>query len=98
MEALSLSVAWRFTTLIAAILLPVSLTSCGKKGPEDEKKTAQKSEDDFLDKDAKPDERKYLPRGKAVLHCHRQPEICGRLYAAFQLRQGTDVFQPVYAF
>ena len=60
MEALSLSNAWRVTTLIAAILLPVLLTSCGKKGPGGEKNTAQKSEDDFLDKDAKPDERKYL--------------------------------------
>jgi hypothetical protein len=43
-----------------AILLPVLLTSCGKKSQEGEKKTVQKSEDDFLDKDAKPDERKYL--------------------------------------
>jgi len=64
MEALSLSVAWRVTTLIAAILLPVLVTSCGKKGPGGEKKTAQKSEDDFLDKDAKPDERKYLVAAK----------------------------------
>jgi predicted small lipoprotein YifL len=58
METLSVSVAWRVATLIAAILLPVSLTSCGKKGPEGKKKTSQKSEDDFLDKDAKPDESK----------------------------------------
>src|SRR5947207_14231627 len=60
MEALSVSVAWRVTTLIAAILL----TSCGKKAPEGEKKTAAKSEDDLLDKDAKPDERKYLVASK----------------------------------
>src|SRR6266487_4559817 len=60
MEALSVSVAWRVTTLIAAILL----TSCGKKAPGGEKNTAQKSEDDFLDKDAKPDERKYLVAAK----------------------------------
>src|SRR5947207_11129506 len=60
MEALSVSVAWRVTTLIAAILL----TSCGKKAPEGKKNTAQKSEDDFLDKDAKPDERKYLVAAK----------------------------------
>src|SRR5438093_6754720 len=64
MEALSVSVGCRVTTLIAAILLPVSVTSCGKKGPDGEKKTAQKSEDDFLDKDAKPDERKYLLAAK----------------------------------
>jgi hypothetical protein len=64
METLSLSVAWRITTLIAAILLPVLVTSCGKKGPAGEKNTAQKSENDFLDKDAKPDERKYLLAAK----------------------------------
>jgi hypothetical protein len=64
MEALSVSVAWRVATLIAAILLPVLLTSCGKKGAGGEKNTAQKSEDDFLDKDAKPDERKYLVAAK----------------------------------
>jgi predicted small lipoprotein YifL len=64
MEALSVSVACRVTTLIAATLLPVLLTSCGKKGPGGEKNTAQKREDDFLDKDAKPDERKYLLAAK----------------------------------
>jgi predicted small lipoprotein YifL len=64
MQALSVSVTCRVTTLIAAILLPVLLTGCGKKGPGGEKNTAQKSEDDFLDKDAKPDERKYLVAAK----------------------------------
>jgi hypothetical protein len=38
------------------------LASCGKD-PE-QKKTAQKNEDDFLDKDAKPAERKYLVAAK----------------------------------
>jgi hypothetical protein len=51
--ALSLSV-------VAAILLPTMLTSCGEKTQGGKAKTAQKSEDDFLDKDAKPNERKYL--------------------------------------
>jgi hypothetical protein len=46
------------------MLLPLLVTSCGKKGQEGEKKTVQKSEDDFLDKDAKPDERKYLLAAK----------------------------------
>ena len=50
--------------LASAILLPVLLASCGKEGQEGEKKTVQKSEDDFLDKDAKPDERKYLLAAK----------------------------------
>src|ERR1700756_967125 len=55
--ALSLSV-------VAAILLPAMLTSCGEKTQNGKAKTAQKSEDDFLDKDAKPDERKYLLAAK----------------------------------
>ena len=40
------------------------LTGCGKKTQGGKEKTAQKSEDDFLDKDAKPDERKYLLAAK----------------------------------
>jgi hypothetical protein len=49
--------------MIAAIVLPLLLPACGKKGQEGEKKTTQKS-DDFLDKDAKTDERKYLLAAK----------------------------------
>jgi hypothetical protein len=60
----ALSVACRLTILTSAILLPVLLTSCGKKGLVGENKTNQKSEDDFLDKDAKPNERKYLLAAK----------------------------------
>jgi len=50
MEALSVSFACRVTILIAAILLPVLLTSCGKKGQDGgtaagEEKTAQENED-----------------------------------------------------
>ena len=58
-----MSGAGRLAIVAAAILLPV-LTSCGKKGQEGKKETVQKSEDDFLDKDAKPDERKYLLAAK----------------------------------
>src|SRR5207244_12149394 len=54
----------RLAILFGAILLSMALTSCGKKNQEGEKKTVQKSEDDFLDKDAKPDERKYLLAAK----------------------------------
>jgi hypothetical protein len=60
----ALSVARPVTILIAMILLPLSLTSCGRSGSGGEKKSTQKSEDDFLDKDAKPDERKYLLAAK----------------------------------
>jgi hypothetical protein len=56
--------AWRLAFVTAAMLLPLLVTSCGKKGQAGEKKTVQKSEDDFLDKDAKPDERKYLLAAK----------------------------------
>jgi hypothetical protein len=60
----AVSVARPVAILIAVILLPLSLTSCGRTGSNSEKKTTQKSEDDFLDKDAKPDERKYLLAAK----------------------------------
>jgi len=60
----AVSGGWRLGIFAAAILLPVLLTGCGKKGQEGEKKTVQKSEDDFLDKDAKPDEQKYLLAAK----------------------------------
>jgi hypothetical protein len=61
---ISLSESWRVIMLALAILLPMLLASCDKKGQAGEKKTVQKSEDDFLDKDAKPDERKYLLAAK----------------------------------
>ena len=54
----------RLTTLFGAILLPMALTSCGKKAQNSETQTAQRSDDDFLDKDAKPEERKYLVAAK----------------------------------
>lgn len=47
-----------------AILLPTMLASCGKKTQGAKEKTVQKGEDDFFDKDAKPDERKYLLAAK----------------------------------
>jgi hypothetical protein len=64
MEDLSASIACRVTILIAAMLLPMFLTSCGKKTQDGEEKIVQESEDDFLDNDAKPDERKYLVAAK----------------------------------
>src|SRR6266480_4595062 len=55
--------SFRLPALVVPIVLPVLLTSCGKS-QDAKQKTAQKSEDDFLDKDAKPDERKYLVAAK----------------------------------
>jgi hypothetical protein len=40
------------------------VTSCGKKGQDAQTQTAQKREDDFLDKDVKPNERKYILAAK----------------------------------
>ncbi len=61
---LSPSLSWLLVIVTAAVLLPGLLTGCGKEGQEGEKETVQKSEDDFLDKDAKLDERKYLLAAK----------------------------------
>ncbi len=47
-----------------------------RKASDGEKKTAQKSEDDFLDKDAKPDERKFLLAAKPFFIA-----VAGRKYA-----------------
>jgi hypothetical protein len=60
----ALSLVSCLAILIPAILVPVLLTSCGKKGSDGERRSAQKSEDDFLDKDAKPAEHKYLLAAK----------------------------------
>src|SRR6267142_6351718 len=97
MEVLSVPVAWRVTTLIAAILLPVLLTSCGKKGPEGEKNTAQKSEDDFLDKDAKPDEHKYLLAAKPffiAVASRKYADAYALLSSYAKARMSLDQFKP----
>src|SRR5438093_10102399 len=97
MEALSVSVACRVTILIATTLLPMLLTSCGKKGPDGEKKTAQKSEDDFLDKDAKPDERKYLLATKPffIAIANRKYADAYALLSRYAIAQmSLDQFKP----
>jgi len=72
------------------------LTGCDKKGHAGEKKTVQKSEDDFLDKDAKPDERKYLLAAKPFFTA-----VASRRYAdAYALlsshARGADLPRSVY--
>jgi hypothetical protein len=97
MEALSVLVACRVTTLIAATLLPVLLTSCGKKVPGAEKNTAQKSEDDFLDKDPKPDERKYLVAAKpffVAIANRRYPDAYALLSSYARARMSFNQFTP----
>jgi hypothetical protein len=95
------SCAWRLGIFTAAMLLPLLVTSCSKKGQEGEKKTVQKSEDDFLDKDAKPDERKYLLAAKPFFIA-----VANRKYAdAYALisnhsraRMSLDQFKPAAGF
>jgi hypothetical protein len=102
MEALSVSVACRVTILIAAILLPVLLTSCGKKGQDGgtlagEEKTAQESEDDFLDKDTKPDERKYLIAAKPffiTIANQQYAEAYALLSSYAKARMSLNQFKP----
>jgi hypothetical protein len=89
--------AWRLAIVAAAILLPLLATSCGKKGQADEKKTVQKSEDDFLDKDAKPDERKYLLAAKPffVAVANRKYADAYALLSRYAMaRMSLDQFTP----
>jgi hypothetical protein len=91
------SAGCRVVIFSAAMLLPLALTRCGKKGQNGETQTAQKSEDDFLDKHAKPEERKYLLAAKPFFIA-----IAKRNYAnAYALlsryaiaRMSLDQFQP----
>ena len=81
----------------AAILLPLLVTSCGKKGQGGEKKTVQKSDDDFLDKDAKPDERKYLLAAKPffIAVANRKYADAYALLSRYAIaRMSLDQFKP----
>jgi len=63
-RALQPSPRWSLVIRVSAILLPMLVTGCDKSSQAGDKKTIQKSEDDLIDKDAKPDERKYLLAAK----------------------------------
>ena len=96
-NANALAVVCRLTILTAAILLPLLLTSCGRKGQESEKKTVQKSEDDFLDKDAKPEERKYLLAAKPffIAVANRKYADAYALLSRYAIaRMSLDQFKP----
>jgi hypothetical protein len=83
--------------LASAILMPVLLTGCDKKGQEGEKKTVQKSEDDFLDKDAKPDERKYLLAAKPffiALADRKYADAYALLSSHARARMSLEQFTP----
>lgn len=93
----ALSVAGRVLILIVVILLPVSLTSCGRSGSDGKKKTTQKSEDDFLDKNAKPDERKYLMAAKpffVAVANRKYADAYALLSAHARARMSLNQFTP----
>jgi hypothetical protein len=89
--------AWRLAIVPAVILLPVLLTGCDKKGQESEEKTVQKSEDDFLDKDAKPDEHKYLLAAKPffiAVASRKYADAYALLSSHARARMSLDQFRP----
>jgi hypothetical protein len=93
----ALSRAWCLAIFTAAILLPLLVTGCGKKGQAGEKKSVQKSEDDFLDKDAKPDERKYLLAAKPFFTAvaNRKYTDAYALLSRYAIaRMSLDQFKP----
>jgi hypothetical protein len=94
---LSPSLSWLLVIVTAAVLLPGLLTSCGKEGQEGEKETVQKSEDDFLDKDAKPDERKYLLAAKPffiAVASRRYADAYALLSSHARARMSLEQFTP----
>jgi hypothetical protein len=94
---ISVSAPSHLAIFTAAILLPLSLTACGKKDQDAEKKTVQKSEDDFLDKDAKPDERKYLQAAKPffIAVANRKYADAYALLSRYAIaRMSLDQFKP----
>jgi hypothetical protein len=78
----------------AAILLPVLLPSCGKSQESEENRS--KSEDDFLDKDAKPDERKYLQAAKPffIASPAENTRTLTRYSPVTRARMSLDQFKP----
>ena len=84
------------TILFGALLLPMALISCGKKAQNGETQTAQKSEDDFLDKHAKPEERKYLVAAKPFFIAVANRKYADA-YALLQPCEGSHVAQSICA-
>ena len=77
----------------------MALTSCGKKNQEGEKKTVQKSVEDFLDNDAKLEEIKYLLAAKTFFVAvanQKYADACALLssYSRAGLKVGYFEFLP----
>lgn len=91
LEALSLPV-------VTAILLPTMVISCGKETQAGKEKSSQKSEDDFLDRDAKPDERKYLFAAKPffiAIANRKYADAYALLSSHAKARMSFNQFTPV---
>ena len=89
--------AWRFAIFTAAILLPLLVTSCGKKGQNAQTQTAQKREDDLLDKDVKPNERKYILAAKPFFIAvakRKYADAYALLSSHARARMSLDQFKP----
>jgi len=89
--------AWRFAIFTAAILLPLLVTSCGKKGQDAQTQTAQKREDDFLDEDVKPNERKYILAAKPFFIAvakRKYADAYALLSSHARARMSLDQFKP----
>ena len=89
--------ACRLAIFTATILLPLLSTGCGNKSKDGDKKTVQKSKDDFLDKDAKPDERKYLLAAKpfVIAVANRKYADAYALLSKYAIaRMSLDQFKP----
>ncbi|HXO92888.1 MAG TPA: hypothetical protein VN825_02060 [Candidatus Acidoferrum sp.] len=73
------------------------VTSCGKKGQDAQTQTAQKREDDFLDKDVKPNERKYILAAKPFFIAvakRKYADAYALLSSHARARMSLDQFKP----
>ena len=96
-NANAISGAWHLAIFAAAILLALLVTGCDKTGRDGENKTVQESEDDFLDKDATPDERKYLLAAKPffiAVASRQYADAYALLSSHARARMSLEQFRP----
>ena len=93
----AVSDVWRIAFVTAAIFLPEFVTGCSKAGHAGEKQTVQKTDEDFLDKDAQPDERTYLLAAKpfvVALANRKYAEAYAQLSRYAVARMSLEQFKP----
>ena len=96
-QALPVSAGYRAAILMATILLPGLLAGCGKETQDGEDQTAQTSENDFLNKDANPDERPYLVAAKpffVAVANRKYPDAYALLSSHARVRMSLNQFTP----